>query len=243
MWTWLAERAGYPGDGELTVAAFLALLAAFPTTIIYKLVVDADAEPFPAGRFLPSTLAGSPLGAEPSGWVVSAGALQILSVIPAVASHALGVAAPWWLTYFSLSLTALGWALSSGLSAEVFVVGVPAVGAALLLIYLCIQITKATSKLPDFGETPALATTGYGALKLVYNIVRDFLPATSPNACQVTAGILSPLPSLFAFLTMKSFTAAAEVVIPFFLIVDTLAYVVAGGAAIVGNALPPGGLA
>ncbi|MFI8437796.1 hypothetical protein ACIGJO_29425 [Streptomyces sp. NPDC079020] len=53
LWQWMAGAAGYSYDGKLTVGALIALLAAFPTTVLYKLIEGVDTEPFPNGTFSP----------------------------------------------------------------------------------------------------------------------------------------------------------------------------------------------
>ncbi|WP_327739605.1 hypothetical protein OG749_42940 [Streptomyces nojiriensis] len=86
LWQWMAEAAGYPSDGELTVGALTALLAAFPTTVVYKLIEGVDTEPFPSGTFAPNgdpTAVGLP-GAVPQSYQISAAILQACYYIPAL---------------------------------------------------------------------------------------------------------------------------------------------------------------
>ncbi|MFJ9773890.1 hypothetical protein ACIRVF_22055 [Kitasatospora sp. NPDC101157] len=52
LWSWLARAAGHPEDTTLTVGGVIALLAAVPVTIGYKIAHGAEKEPFP-GDVLP----------------------------------------------------------------------------------------------------------------------------------------------------------------------------------------------
>ncbi len=52
IYGWVARRAGGKSD-KLTMCNLVALMAAFPVTITYKLIVGADQEPFPDGKLPP----------------------------------------------------------------------------------------------------------------------------------------------------------------------------------------------
>ncbi|MET8544510.1 hypothetical protein ABZW03_28285 [Kitasatospora sp. NPDC004799] len=101
VWGWIADLAGHGDDSALTPAALIALLAAFPLTIVYKLVKGHDQAPFPGGE-LPdfglvhqgkATAAVGAPGLEPGGGgdadltvvTLIAGALTYLYVIPVIA--------------------------------------------------------------------------------------------------------------------------------------------------------------
>lgn len=97
LYEWLAELAGHSGD-KLSIGNLLALMAAFPVTVVYKLVMGTDEEPFPGGTFpgMPS-LDGVTSFAATSGagqdWNVRSlgvvgGLLTCLSTVWAVASDA-----------------------------------------------------------------------------------------------------------------------------------------------------------
>ncbi len=50
IWGWIMALAGHP-DEQLTIGNFFCLIAAFPVTIIYKLIVGVDHPPFPGGVY------------------------------------------------------------------------------------------------------------------------------------------------------------------------------------------------
>ncbi|MEW2580545.1 hypothetical protein [Streptomyces syringium] len=50
LWRWIATQGGDP-EAPLTITALSSLLAAFPITITYKLIVGVGQEPFPTGTF------------------------------------------------------------------------------------------------------------------------------------------------------------------------------------------------
>jgi len=132
LWQWMADTAGYPNDGTLTVSAVVALLAAFPVTLVYKLLEGVDNEPFPSGS-VPLQQIRDAAGADslaafaagmPRGCLVAAAVLQILYAVPTVASDILGPTAPGWLSVLSIAWSAVGYLLTTGLpSVEVIVAG------------------------------------------------------------------------------------------------------------------------
>ena len=114
LWTWLATAAGYPDDNELTVASLVSLLAAFPTTVIYKLILGTEHEPFPSSQDLHALRArtlGSPM---PAGCVLASAILQTVSAAPAICADLLGANSPMWLSLALMADSIVIWALANG---------------------------------------------------------------------------------------------------------------------------------
>jgi hypothetical protein len=119
LWAWLAEAAGHPDDDTLSLCSLAALVGAFPTTVVYKLVEGVDTEPFPDGVWmkidrnaLAGDLAAMPQGAAalpvmPQGCMLAGGLLQCFYSAPVFALDVLGDKAPGKLIAFTalMSLT------------------------------------------------------------------------------------------------------------------------------------------
>ena len=111
LWTWLATAAGYPNDNALTVSSLVALIAAFPTTVLYKLVLGVDQEPFPNAQLSLIGATTDPLG---SGAMLASAILQTVTAMPAVFSDMLGPNSPTWLNLLLLGDSILIWVLANG---------------------------------------------------------------------------------------------------------------------------------
>lgn len=111
LWAWLANEAGYPEDETLTIAALASLIAAFPTTILYKLIEGVDTEPFPAGS---TFVVAQGMSAMPQAAVLCGAILDLLYVIPQIASDVMATP-PQWLTIGMMGLTIIIWVLENGL--------------------------------------------------------------------------------------------------------------------------------
>jgi hypothetical protein len=110
LWRWMAEGAGYPEDATLNLYSLGALLAALPTTLIYKLVEGVDHEPFPSGK-LPAPLPG-PLAAQlgiqmPWQSVLTSDIVRMIQVIPAGTADFLASNSPGWLTAVNIGFGGL----------------------------------------------------------------------------------------------------------------------------------------
>jgi hypothetical protein len=244
LWAWVADAAGYPDDSKLTMAALICLMAAFPCTVIYKLIDGVDNEPFPNGQFPIGQqfelMAGGPaLGiAMPYGCLLSSAILQIIYVVPAAIADTLGNDAPWWITAITIGFSIAIWALAHGypdLSALEWV-GVAVVAANLLwiapVIYFVVESVAAAflQKVKEnFGDIADVMTTVYGVLKFIIAAVLDFV--TTVNPAQAVANILLPLPPIFGFCNMSTFRDDPEVA-PFAilanLVFDFIGYVGGG---------------
>lgn len=214
LWKWMADAAGYPDDDEFTVGALVALVAAFPCTIVYKLIEGVDNEPFPSGA-LPFGQAQpmALLGAMPHNCLVAAALLQMGYVIPAVISDSMGSASPVWMTVLTMALSAIIFVLSSGIPdlSTVEWVGAGVVAANLLWIVPTVWfVFQALEKqVQDMltqaaGDVMAVLSSVYGFGKMILGAVNDYL--NKPDMDVVVANVQLPLPNVFGFLGMSTFT-------------------------------------
>ena len=244
VWKWVATAAGYPNDSKLTMAALISLMAAFPCTVIYKLIDGVANEPFPTGQFpmgrkleiVPGT---SAFGIDmPWGCQLASTILQIIYVVPAGLGDYLGNDAPWWVTAITIGFSIAIWALAHGYpdlsTLEWTITGV--VVANLLWIapavYFVVQ-SVATAFLQkvkeNFGDIADVIITVYGVLRFIVAAVLDFVTTVNPG--QAIANILIPLPSIFGFCNMSTFRDDPDVA-PFAiavnLVFDFIGYVGGG---------------
>ena len=263
LWSWIAKLAGYPDDDKLTVAALLSLLAAFPCTIIYKLIEGVSNEPFPNGtlaasremKLFAASSGAKTFGFQPTrGTNLAAAILQVVYFIPAVASNILGTEAPMWISLVSLGLslimlvltsglpdlTTLEWGIASSVVAFLAMVVVPAVGGIIYSLY-SEKIDQILAN-PILGDTILLLTSHYGGLKLVVGVVQDVLEALDKKVdpLLIESRFLIPLPSLFAWLQLSDFRDDPEIA-PFVIAagvdLDLIGYVGGGAAEITEAAL------
>jgi hypothetical protein len=219
LWAWMAEAAGYPDDTELTLSGLLALLGAFPCTVIYKLIEGVDSEPFPNG-VLPqpqqaSGLVGGVFQDMPFGCLLSASILQILYVIPAGIGDWMGNTAPWYLTAATVSLTAIMFVLNNGIpqltseqwgqilgTASGVIATIPIIG--FMLTGIQAQLVRLGQLIKDSGaDVMNLLFTLYGVVRFLFTVAvvaLGKLPALS-----AASGLLLPIPSAFSWLRMSVF--------------------------------------
>lgn len=262
LWSWIAELAGYGNDDKLTVAALLALLAAVPCTVVFKLIAGVDSEPFPDGR-LPSTPTGDLLASLPAtseGAALAAAILQMAYFPLALSSDFLGITGafaglgdltPWWLSLamigasaiivalpYLLDLTAVEWA--SALS----VVG--ALGAIGTMVYIFIEtfasdLASSIMQSPTTGDVINIALSVVGVGKLIAGVVETSLEAEAGDVDLLKAGarLLLPLPNVFSYVKLTAFLAwdpvAWAVAVPLKGVADGIGYL-GGGALEVADA-------
>ncbi|HYH07908.1 MAG TPA: hypothetical protein VEK11_12695 [Thermoanaerobaculia bacterium] len=210
LFQWLAEQAGYPHDGKLTAAALISLAAAFPATLIYKLMHGVNAEPFPNGRF-PRLQQGMLGVTMPKVCREIACIVGMVSVIPSAAGDILGEAKPTWMTILGLGFTAAVWVLENGypeLTALQWA-SVSAVAANLLWIAPAAYFVLETENAVLLDKIKAVKSDAlsvgfslYGAFSLTMGILVD--TTTKVPLGQGIANILQPLPSLFSFLGLRA---------------------------------------
>jgi hypothetical protein len=233
LWSWIADLAGYPDDDKLTVAALIALLAAVPCTVIYKLIIGASEEPFPTGALpTPPTgalLAGMPPTSEPA--VLSAAILLMLEYPFAVCSDIFGIIGaangqgdptPWYVSLLMIGASAIMVSLPylpdlsvlTGRQWSSVVELLICLAAVVTLVFLVIK-TFAWDLATSLWENPAtgdvinvlLSAVGLG--KMTLGLVQTSFEADAGDLDVLTAGarLVLPLPLLFSFLKTTWFNA------------------------------------
>jgi len=252
LWSWVASAAGYPDDNKLTMSALMSLMAAFPTTIVYKLIEGVDNEPFPNGQFpsggtqVEGLAAASGFGITmPHGCMLASSILQIIYVIPAGIGDTLGNNAPWWMTAITIGWSALVWALANGypdLSGIEWTIAAVVVANLLWIaptIYFVVQSVAAAflAKVKEnFGDIADVMVTVYGSVRFILAIILDIVGKVGVG--QGFANVLLPFPSIFGFLNMSQYRDDPEVA-PFAilanLVFDFIGYVGGGAIELVEN--------
>ncbi|GAA4935010.1 hypothetical protein ACFPM3_05525 [Streptomyces coeruleoprunus] len=95
LFRWLARLSGNSDDDKPTYAGVIALVAAVPVTLIYKLAEGTDEQPFPHGRLPEASTLGTP---QYRGCTLAAGILTAVQAIPMCAIDYKGDEAPQWLS-------------------------------------------------------------------------------------------------------------------------------------------------
>jgi hypothetical protein len=215
LWGWIADLAGYPNDSKLTLCALGSLAAAFPVTLIYKLATSVDEEPFPDGKFptgpsaaLAEALQG--IGIDmPFGCRLASDITRIVQVVPAMVADFLGNAAPWWLTAIGVIFSVAVWVLKNGYpnlsTVEWAVAG--AVAQTMLVLgpiaYVTVKGYQWFKSEETRGDVADAALTAIGVFLLIFGIYQDVVGSPTPR--QAFANIMTPLPTVFAFLNMSNF--------------------------------------
>jgi len=205
LWEWLAEAAGYPEDKKLTAAGMISLAAAFPCTVIYKLIEGVEHEPFPNGK-LPLRPKAGLLGVDmPKPCRMISAILRMVQAVPASIGDFLGAGSPWWLSLIGLGFTAAIWVLAngypelSGLNWAILSAAAANMLWILPAVYFSLSAATITKAKGVKDDVIAGAFTLLGVITLVFGIIED---ATKPDLHigVALANILLPLSSLFAFL-------------------------------------------
>jgi hypothetical protein len=235
LWRWMAEGAGYPEDAKLNLYSLGALLAALPATLIYKLVVGVDDEPFPTGK-IPAPLS-APLSTQlgiTMAWqsVLTSDVVRMVQVIPAFASDYMATTSPGWLTAVNICFSTIVWVLRHGYPEnwEQLLWG-GALSGVIFGHFIPEAIAKwKTLHSDDANDVVAFLSTAYGVGALSYAI---YLDATTNKLRPgiAIANILSPLSSVFSWLTLSPIRLNVELA-PFAiggnLLFDSIGYVGAG---------------
>ncbi len=238
LWKWMAEGAGYPADDKLNLYSLSALLAALPTTLIYKLIEGVDHEPFPEDQIHGSLASGDPVKV-PWQSVLTSDIVRILQIIPGFASDFLAHESPGWLTAVNFGFGASIWALRHGYPEqwEEILFALVITGPWVLL-----PIPRAIAwwrglHAHDSNDIVAGLSTVYGLFALSYGIYQDTRHNQQPG--QAVAIILLPLPSLFGWLTLTPIRLNVELA-PFAIggnfFFDFVGYI-GGGAALMYDTL------
>jgi hypothetical protein len=235
IWSWIG------GTGSLTILDILALLAAFPTTIIYTIATGSA--PFPSESADFRSFAADASGGLP----ILAAIMQILYVIPAEVSLILGQGAPWWLTLLAVAVSALIFYFSGGTSAwsNAAWAGLGLIALNIVLVapvaYFILQglgAAQQQSTATALGDTAKGVMTVIGLTMLVFTIVAATSSDPAPSADQTASHVLLSLPQIFSCLQMSAFmngpNAASAAVISG--IVLGVGYIGGGSAELIGAA-------
>ena len=209
LWAWIANRVGHPEDATLNLYSLGALLAALPSTLIYKLAIGVDHEPFPNGK-LPfpqhNPMAAQTAFQMPWQCVLTSDIARMVQVIPAGASDWLASDCPGWLTAVNIAFAGSVWILRHGYPEELKVL-FPALLISGPLVLLC--LLRGAVWYSRFGkdgknDIVAIGGTVAGAAALVYGIYRDARnDEYHQKSAMLIANILTPLPMLFSWLTLS----------------------------------------
>jgi hypothetical protein len=237
LWAWMAKRAGHPEDDKLNLYSLGALMAALPTTLIYKLAIGVDHEPFPEGKLpIPHTNAMATQDAFRMPWqsILTSDIIRMVQVIPAGAADVLASKCPGWLSGVNVVFSGAVWVLRHGypekwkdLTVAAALSGPP------LVCSLPSAITKWRSlHTDDANDIIATLSTVCGMGSLGYGIYMDcHNDELHQKPGMQIANILTPLPMVFSWLTLSSIRLNAELA-PFAiagnLVFDSVGYVGGG---------------
>jgi len=231
LWNWLAEKGGSPGD-PFTVAGLISLVAAFPTTIIYKLIEGVDEEPFPPNGSSTFAVAGVVTAA---GAAALCGAiLDVLYVIPQTASDVMGSNTPQWLAIGSIGLTILIWLLENGSKLDETEWATIVAAAASILMLAPGAIAGVKASCASFWESYVasgiavnLFMTLVGIVQEVFAMIVVIGSSPSPGTAVAVGDFFSPLSNLFSFLGIPAL-AEDPALTTLKVVMDFLAYVGGG---------------
>jgi len=249
LWGWMADAAGYPNDKAFTIGALFSLVAAFPTTIIYKLVAGVHEEPFPNGVLPapPPTLAapgapGSFLVPLPPPCILTSAILQTVYFVPAVYGDVKAKDAPTWDSVLLMAMTGVITILANGypnFTAEEWIYSggaVIIVGLLILPAVGCWLVGTQVYKdfIADSNDITSFLTTLYGWGSIIVSFIITMV-STNPSPYKAFSGIFLPMGSAFAFLKTSVFRDDPEskpLAIAGNVIADVVAYL-AGGALLI----------
>jgi hypothetical protein len=237
LWSWIADRVGHPEDATLNLYSLGALSAALPSTLIYKLAIGVDHEPFPDGKLpVPQP---NPMSAQadfkwPWQCVLTSDIIRMAQVIPAGSADYLASDCPVWLTAVNIGFAVAVWELRHGYPEEweelvyAFAIsGVPILCCVIRAIIWWRTLHKDDSNdiVAGVGTLCGVASLGYGIYRDAHNDQYHQKPGI------MIANILTPLPMLFSWLTLSPIRLNPEAK-PFAiagnLVFDTVGYVGGG---------------
>jgi hypothetical protein len=243
LWGWIAKLAGHPEDAKLSLAAFISLIGAFPCTLLFKLIVGVNHEPFPDGRLpMPKARAGATMSVDmPWQCHVTSDSLQILQFFPAFLADFLGNKAPRWVTGVSFGFSLIIWVLANGYPSPIqWVGGILAAAEALVIFQVISASTFLWTNRNDVVNV-LLSIYGLGRLAVGSYLVSES-KETDPLGNKM-ALILLPLPPLFAFLNFDAIrnSEAAPFAIGANFFFDFVGYIGGGAAKLFDTAqtIPP----
>ncbi|MFE3774597.1 hypothetical protein [Streptomyces sp. NPDC059122] len=255
VWGWIADLAGHGSDSELTPAAVIALLAAFPLTIIYKLILGSDQAPFPGGKlpdfgsnpetddtfaFLGAAPGGTGAGADSTvdGLTLAVGILTILYAMPVIAVDVLGDESPSWLNALlvgaSLLVVGLGLKGSMETIPDRWQDVLPLIGVILQGICCTIDVVMqaAGSAVAPAAALMPLLYTGVGAICLVFLGIQ-IGGGNLKDGAPITAAISGTVPTALGFLDADAVKkGSADTIGVVKAVIDAVSYGTCGGATV-----------
>ncbi|MEV6775055.1 hypothetical protein [Streptomyces syringium] len=247
LWGWVVRAGGGdPANEPLNLANLIALLAAVPVTVVYKLA-NGNAEPFPHGK-LPelNALEGHDDSEAAKVCLFVSGILTAVSVLPAVTSDVMGADSPTWVSAGGLVLSVLTITLANYTflkgAAQKLSDPVAAICAAHLVEFVICVVLVSLSRIQSAYQLAKkfvpLLTTALGLLGLLYYGYKAGKQAF-PNVGTAVAGGLAAVSPCTAFLNFETFRDS-EYALPAKLFLDPLG-LVGSGALVAVNAAPLAG--
>lgn len=249
LWAWMVTTGGgNPANEPLNLANLIALLAAVPVTVVYKLA-NGNAEPFPNGKLPELNDLEGPDGSEAAKvCLFVSGILTAVSVLPAVTSDVMGTDAPTWVAAGGLVLSVLTITLANYTflkgAAQKLSDPVAAICAAHLVEFVIGVVLVSLSRIQSAYQLAKkfipLLTTALGLLGLLYYGYKAGKGKDAfPNVGTAVAGGLAALSPCTAFLKFETFRES-EYAIPAKLFIDPLG-LVGSGTLVAVNASPLAG--
>jgi hypothetical protein len=262
IYTWIAQRGASANSPSptLTVKDLIALLAAFPATIIYNLATGGDKGPFPNGALPSGSGAATTCYAIPSHDVQKAfgtvaGVMTGIGGIWTMASDA-SPTAPQWISYASKGTTAirlafthpgwlnwgpLQWAGVGAAAANLLWIGPAAFFINQSLDFTTTVKSNIMSLIPsslnwEFDDLTKILSSVFGVASLGFttaSVMTTLCEGSIPPPLKTTAALAEGIVSPYSFLTMKEFVDDPEIgvfVVPLKLALDALGCF--GGAAL-----------
>ncbi|RLU83663.1 hypothetical protein CTZ27_28685 [Streptomyces griseocarneus] len=213
LYQWLAKLSGNSDDDKPTVAGVLALVAAVPVTLIYKLAEGVDQQPFPKGK-LPAD--GEFSIPQYRACTLASGILTAVQALPMCVIDFQGAKTPTWLSLLNvlwsaaaIMLACQGWIFSQidrwPPEACAFVGGLVGAGIGLAFIYLA-ELGQAWDTWIKPWVALAMTVAGVCALGNVVRLVAQ----KSIDGYHTVAQSLLAFPNLFAFLNHTSIRQGPE---------------------------------
>lgn len=238
-WVWdLAVRQGWQAPwakpGQITALELMSVVVGFPVTVLYKLIVDIDGEPFPGGAWTQPGSAEVATGGLAKVSLIVSALSEMISVIPASIMDLAGDDTPWFVTVgglaFWLAADAFAWPAfdeSIGVDVAMWLASV----AQVVIDFIAplagsVGLGNATEILDQL--VPVLVSVG-GLVEIALAVIAA-TTSSGEDALTTAASFMTPLPSVFAFATITE-VKEAEPVGPILLAIKVLLNVVgyAGG--------------
>jgi hypothetical protein len=246
-WIWdLAVNQGWnaPTDGppaQMTVLQLMSILVAFPVTVLYKIMVDVNGEPFPGGVW--TQPGGQNQALDMSGTqklLMSSALAEILSSVPAAISDGLGSETPRFITLgglaFWLAADVLVWPdlnQSSWLDISLWFASLTQVVVGFVAPMASAFKLEGVATMLDELMPVISSAAGLGEWILA---ALATLPGSTEDGLTIAASLLTPLPIVFSFATipaLQDLDPIGPLLIPLKIILDFVGYAGGGGLELV----------